>query len=191
MPGTAHKLLYEIAEDQNGYVTTAQARDAGVSNQALANMVARGVLDRVSWGVYRLVQFPVSPLDQYVEASLWPLSTRGVISRESALAIYGLSDVNPAKIHITVPKSFRVRRETPRMLVIHRVDLPSVDVQIHEGIPITTPERTIRDCCTAQVGAALIRQAIRDGRKTGHLRTVQAEALERELLGMAPDSEEE
>lgn len=190
MSGAAYAAIYAIAEDQNGYLTTAQAAAAGVRKGTLAKMADRGLVQRVSWGVYRLVRFPSSPLDQYVEASLWPLSARGVISHETALAIYGLSDVSPTKIHVTVPKPFRLRRRLPGGLVLHRANLGPEDSQIHEGVPITTPERTIRDCHAAHLGPALVRQAIRDGRRTGHLRVAQAERLERELLGTHQTGEE-
>jgi predicted transcriptional regulator of viral defense system len=183
MPGVAITRIYETAADQNGYVTAAQARTAGVTRQALNNMTARGTLDRVSHGVYRVVHFPTSPMDPYMEASLWPGTVRGVISRETALSIYGMSDVNPARIHVTVPRSWRVRRAVPKRLEVHRLDLDANDVNIYEGVPLTTPERTIRDCHAAHLGPALIRQAIADGRRNGHLRVRQAQKLERELLG--------
>jgi predicted transcriptional regulator of viral defense system len=190
MPGSAYVAIYEIAEEQNGYVTAAQAAGVNVGKGTLAKMARRGVLERVSWGVYRLSRFPSSPLDQYVEASLWPLSAQGVVSHESALAVYGLSDVSPAKIHVTVPRSVRVRRRLPAGLVVHRADLGPGEMQVHEGVPVTTPERTIRDCHAAHLGPALVRQAIRDGRRTGHLRVAQAEKLERELLGAHQNGEE-
>lgn len=183
MPGAAQVRVYELAAEQNGYVTAAQARGVGVTRDALKKMHTRGTLDRVSHGVYRLVHFPASPLDQYVEATLWPAPLRAVISHETALAIYGLSDVNPARIHITMPKRWRLRRRVPKYLEIHRLDLGENDVNIYEGFPVTTPERTIRDCHAAHLGAALIRQAITDGRRSGHLRVRQAQKLERELLG--------
>ncbi len=40
---------------------------------------------------------------QIMEATLWPRGAHGALSHETALDLYGLSDVNPAKIHITVP----------------------------------------------------------------------------------------
>jgi hypothetical protein len=84
----------------------------------------------------------------------------------------------------------RVRRKLPPGLVVHRAALGPADTQIYEGVPVTTPERTIRDCHAAHLGPALVRQAIRDGRRTGHLRVAQAEKLERELLGAHQDGEE-
>lgn len=183
MPGTMQARAYELAAEQNGYLTAAQALDAGIARDAVTKMAARGTLERVSRGVYRLVQFPASPMDPYVEAALWPVPHPGVISHESALAIYGMSDVNPARIHVTVPRSVRIRRTVPRRLALHHLDLGESAVNIYEGVRITTPERTIRDCHAAHLGPALIRQAILDGRRAGHLRVRQAQRLERELLG--------
>ena len=74
--------------------------------------LVRGDIERVTRGVYRLMRYPVSPLGQYMEAALWPQVRRpdahGVISHESALAIYGLSDASPAKVHVTLPLASRV-----------------------------------------------------------------------------------
>jgi predicted transcriptional regulator of viral defense system len=183
MPGAAQIRVNELAAEQNGYVTAAQAGRAGITRHALNKMRARGTLERVSHGLYRLVHFPASPLDQYMEATLWPAPARAVVSHETALSIYGLSDVNPARIHITLSRRWRLRRQVPKYLEIHRLDLGENDVNIYEGIAVTTPERTIRDCHAAHLGAALIRQAIVDGRRSGHLRVRQAQKLERELLG--------
>ncbi|HEX6038847.1 type IV toxin-antitoxin system AbiEi family antitoxin domain-containing protein [Longimicrobium sp.] len=183
MPGAAQTRIYDLASEQNGYFTAVQARLAGITKQAIHNLTTRGSLERVSHGLYRLVHFPDGPMDPYVEATLWPLSIRGVISHETALALYGLSDANPARIHLTVPRTWRLRREVPKRLALHHIDLHEDDVNIYEGVPVTTPERTIRDCDAARLGAALVRQAIVDGRRTGHLRVRQAQKLERELLG--------
>jgi len=190
MPGVAYETLYGIAEDQHGYLTTAQANENGVSKQALHQMLRRGDLERVSWGVYRFVHFPRSPNDPYMEATLWPLSVRGVVSHESALALYGLSDVNPPKVHLSVPRAFRVQRQVPKVLLVHRADLADTEISNHDGIPITTPERAIRDCHATHLGPALVRQAIEDGRRTGLLRRAQAEALASELLGEPTTTEQ-
>ena len=61
MPGSDYDKAIELAADQHGYVTTSQARERGVSADALRKMAARGTLERVSWGVYRVPTFPPSP----------------------------------------------------------------------------------------------------------------------------------
>ena len=95
-------VLYDIAENQVGYFTAAQARTAGLHQVRLVQLARQGAIERVSRGVYSLTRFPVSQLGHYMEAVLWPQVRRpdvvGVISHESALAIHELSDVNPARI---------------------------------------------------------------------------------------------
>ena len=182
--------LYELADNQIGYFTAAQARAAGLHQVQLAQLHQRGDVERVTRGVYRLTRYPISLLGQYMEAALWPQVRRpdahGVISHESALAIYGLSDANPAKVHVTVPIAFRIRRAVPTRLVLHYTDLTPTDVQQVDGVPVTTAARAIRDAHASHLGPALIGQAIRDGRRTGHLTIDDAERLEHELLGTKP-----
>src|SRR5260221_12766903 len=141
--------LYELAEAQAGYFTAAQAREAGLHQVRLAQLHQRGDIERVTRGVYRLTRFPVSPLGQYMEAALWPQVRRpdahGVISHESALAIYGLSDASPAKVHVTLPPEFRIRRAVPKRLALHYADLKPKEVRQIEGLPVTTAARAIPD----------------------------------------------
>jgi predicted transcriptional regulator of viral defense system len=180
-------LLYGLAERQSGYFTAAQARSAGLHLVRLVQLERSEDVERVSRGVYRLARFPVSPLGQYMEAVLWPQVRRpgacGIVSHESALAIYGLSDVSPTKVHITLPTTLRIRRTPPEHLALHYADLEPQDVQQIEGIPVTTAERAIRDVQASHIGPALVGQAVTDGRRTGYLTSDQAARLKRELLG--------
>jgi len=180
-------LLYDLAEGQLGHFTTAQAREAGLHPVRLVQLHRHGDIERLSRGVYRLTRYPASPLGQYMEAALWPQVRRSgaqaTISHESALAIYGLSDVSPAKVHITLPHALRIRRAVPRHLMLHYADLEPQDIKQVDGVPVTTAARTIRDVHAAHLGPALVRQAITDGRKTGHLTFDDADRLEEELLG--------
>lgn len=185
MPTAAYRALYAIAEDQMGYVTTAQATSIGVQPMTLVMMTRRGTLERVSRGVYRLVHFPAQPLAQYMQATLWPYDRAGVLSHETALALHELSDIDPPKVHITVPAAFRIQRAVPAYLVVHHADLPHTDVTQLERMPITTPERTIRDGIAANLGPAIIRQAIEDGRRKGLLESAIVADLERELRSAA------
>jgi predicted transcriptional regulator of viral defense system len=189
-PRRWNTLLYDLAESQSGYFTAAQARSAGVHPVRLVQLESSEDIERVSRGVYRLTRYPVSSLGQYMAAALWPQVRRpgmhGTVSHESALAIYGLSDVSPTKVHITLPTTLRIRRTPPDYLVLHYADLEPQEVQQIEGIPVTTAERAIRDVHASHIGHALVGQAIRDGRRTGHLTLDQAKRLRRELLGTPP-----
>ena len=127
-------MLYGIAEDQAGYFTAAQARSAGLHQVRLIQLAQQGNIERVSRGVYRFARFPVSRHGQLMEAVLWPQVRRpdvtGVVSHESALAIHELSDVSPARVHITLPAAVRIRRQVPKGLVIHYADLAPEDVSV-------------------------------------------------------------
>ena len=181
MPTALQERLYALAEDQGGYFTTAQVRTAGIDHHAILQMRRRGVVERISRGVYRLVQFPPVPHGQELEATLWPAGgrygARGILSHESALRLWELSDASPPRLHITVPRRYRVRRAVPRYLRIHYADLARADVTSYEGVPITTPWRTLIDCAEAGVAPRLLHQAIADGQRTGRLTRREANAL--------------
>ncbi|HXC25857.1 MAG TPA: type IV toxin-antitoxin system AbiEi family antitoxin domain-containing protein [Gemmatimonadaceae bacterium] len=191
MSGRVYRTVYEIADGQLGYVTTAQARAIGLGHAAIANLHHTGAVDRISQGVYRLARYPRSAVDEYMEASLWPSARgteiRGVISYASALALWEMSDVSPAKIHLTVSPTYRLRRTPPPVLVLHRAALREADITWQHGIPVTTPMRTIRDCHAAHLGPALVRQAIDDGRRLGRLTLDEADVLMAELFGAKHD----
>ena len=89
-------------------------------------------------------------------------------------------------MHVTLPTEFRIRRAVPKRLALHYADLRPKDVRQVEGMPVTTAARAIRNAHASHLGAVLIRQAINDGRRTGHLTLDEAEQLEQELLGTKP-----
>jgi predicted transcriptional regulator of viral defense system len=124
-----------------------------------------------------------------MEAALWPQvrrpDARGVISHESALAIYGLSDANPTKVHLTLPTAFRVRRAVPKRLLLHYANLTAKDVQQVDGVPVTTAARAIRDAHASHLGRALIRQARNLFEVIGHLHRVEGLHFELSLKAVS------
>jgi predicted transcriptional regulator of viral defense system len=174
--------LAEVANEQYGFLTPEDARELDIDPINLVRMFQRGHLERRATGVYRLRLTPASPLDAYMEAALWPgRGVRGVLSHETALDLYRLSDVNPAKIDITLPRAHRIRREIPASYRIHHEDLSENDVTVFEGIPIVTPGRAIRQAHASHVGPALVGQAIDHGERDGWLNRREADRLRHEL----------
>lgn len=176
MPGRVYTELLEAANGQYGYVTADDARAGGVDPAFLRVMAHRGLLERTARGVYRFPIVPATALDQYMEAVLWP-RTKAVLSHETALDLHDLCDVNPARIHITVPAGYRLRRIVPPMYQLHERDLDDSDVAMHEGIPIITVYRAIVDGIEANIGGHLLDQAVRTARARGllapqHLREI-------------------
>jgi predicted transcriptional regulator of viral defense system len=183
-------VLYEIAEGQSGFFTAAQAKAAGLHQVRLVQLAKQGDIARESRGVYRFTRFPVTQFGHYMAAVLWPQVRRpdvvGVVSHQTALSIHNLSDVNPVRIHVTLPATVRLRRQIPKVLVIHYADLAPDDVERVEGVPVTIPARSIRDAHASHLGAEIVGTAIADGRRSGALGLAEADALEQELLGTTP-----
>lgn len=176
MPTDRFSELARVAADQHGLFTLEDARAAGYADNTVAQMARRGRLDRVSQGVYRIAFLPPGPLASYMQAALWPQGVRGVLSHATALDLWDVSDINPAKIHITVPRTHRPQRTVPAAYIIHREDLDD-DVTVIEGIPVVTLERAVRQCAADYLGADLLEQAVRAGRARGLLTAAQADSL--------------
>ena len=145
----AAKRLYEIAEDQQGFFTTKQAKAAGFAENTHPYHVQAGNWIREHRGIYRLASFPRGERPDLMLWSLWSRNrgeaAQGVYSHQTALSLYDLSDVMPAKLHMTVPKNFRRNSEIPRVLVLHFADLPQSDIGTVHGVRVTKPMRTILD----------------------------------------------
>jgi predicted transcriptional regulator of viral defense system len=181
MPGRAYTQLAEVANERYGFVTPDDARALGINPMALVRMAERGQIERRGTGLYRLPLTPASRLDPYMEATLWPRGAHGILSHETALELYELSDVHPAKIHITVPRGHRVRRGVPSAYVLHHEDLDPDQITTYEGIAIVPPVHAIRQAHEANLGAALVGQAIDQGADCGRLTKREASALRREV----------
>jgi predicted transcriptional regulator of viral defense system len=153
--------LYEIAAAQEGLFTTKQAAAAGYSPQLLIHHVRAGRARRVRRGVYRLVHFPAGDHEDLVAAWLWS-EQAGVVSHETALALLGLSDVMPSRVHLTLPASWRARRfRVPRGVALHHSDVPAADRAWIGAVPITNARRALADCAQASLSPELLRHAAR------------------------------
>jgi predicted transcriptional regulator of viral defense system len=179
MPGTIYNRLAELAAENYGYLTTDEVQDAGIDPHRLLELARRGQIEHRARALYRLPLIPPTPLDAYREATLWPRGSEGVISHASALDLYGLGDANPSKIHLTLPRAHRPRRQIPRQYVLHHEDLAPVEVRAYEGIPAVTPAKAIRQ--SRKLGPELLRGAIEDSLRRGLLPTSEAEDLRQEL----------
>lgn len=191
MPRSRIHELLALAEENDGLVTASQARAIGIVDSVLARMTSRGKLERVARGVYRIPYYPSDRLSQYREAILWARASHGpqrvVLSHETALAVYGISDVNPSRVHITVPKSARLRRWKPKWIVIHRGTLSPSHLSMHESLPVTTVAKSVLDVVGETGRLGLARQAIKDARKEGYINTAEANRIRRQLNQHAHD----
>jgi predicted transcriptional regulator of viral defense system len=155
--------LYEIAESQAGYFTASQAQKVGFSLERLSSNTKKGRFLRVARGVYRLVRFPGSAHEDLFVAWL-RTGRKAVISHESALSVYDLTDVLPGETHVTVPETASRRRKGIRQ---HTNQLDPDEITHREGLPVTTVARTISDVCFGGLAEELVQQAIEEALERG------------------------
>jgi predicted transcriptional regulator of viral defense system len=133
--------------------------------------------------VYRLVHFPASDHEDLVVLWLW-CEQAGVFSHETALALHDLSDVLPSKVHLTLPAAWRRRRlRVPAGLVLHFADVGEADRASFAAVPVTAPQRTLRDCIDANVAPSFVHQAILQARRRGLVSVRDGARLIAELGG--------
>jgi hypothetical protein len=191
----ASQRLFEYAVEQQGFFTTKQAKDAGFAENTHPYHVKAGNWVREHRGIYRLAQFPPADRPDLVLWALWSRNRReevqGVFSHQTALRLHELSDVNPARIHMTVPETFRKNSEIPRILLLHYGELADSDVESASGYRFTRPLRTIVDViASGELERSTITQAVRQAFERGlitrsQIRSTPMSDAERKLIGGA------
>ncbi len=159
--------LFEAAATQQGLFTTKQAAVAGYSPQLLVHHVRAGKAVRLRRGIYRLVHFPAGDQEEFVEAWLWTEGA-GVVTHQTALALHGLSDALPSRIHLTLPSAWRQRRfRVPANVRLHHADLPAEDRAWVGAVPTTNVRRTLNDCARDGLSPELLRQGAQQALRRG------------------------
>lgn len=138
--------LWEIAAQQHGVVTVAQAEDAGVPAVEVRKLASRGVLQRYGQGVYLHREVPTTRFTQ--PALAVALAGDGAfLQREAVFDLLGLGQFNPKQIQVGTSR--RVRRILPEWVALeYRPDVAGEELTAIEGIACTTVERTLREMRT-------------------------------------------
>lgn len=171
---TASRELAALAQSQAGYFTAKQAAELGYKYPHLDYHVGAGNFERVGHGLYRLPGIPLAEHDDLVRLAFWSRGRddrpQAVASHQTALAVHELSDLLPAKIHLTVPRSFR--KSPGKGMTLHRGELSPTDVEEHDGFLVTTPLRTLLDAAAdASIAAEHLKRAVREALDRGMVRS--------------------
>jgi predicted transcriptional regulator of viral defense system len=164
------RQLAQLGSDRHGVFTAAAARSLGVTSSSLAYHVRTGSIERLGHGVYRLADFPSSPREPIIAAAA-ALGKDAVVSHESALQLYGVSDVAPSRLHFTVPRARRYVTAPARDVELHTTTRPiaPVDIVRYEGFRATSLARSIIDSARAHTAPEQIVMAVREGLRRGLL----------------------
>jgi hypothetical protein len=83
----------------------------------------------------------------------------------------------PARIEMTVPRTFRRGVPIPRVLRIHHADLRPDEIEDIHGVPVTTPLRAILDLWQSEeVPRDILRNALKDATQLGKITRRQIQA---------------
>lgn len=157
--------LLQLAAAQQGYFSTAQAAAAGISRRALVDRVRRGVIERAAHGVYRLAGTPATRLDSFYAFSV--AAPSATFSHDTALELYGVSDVLPRTVHVTVPPGSGLK---PRPgYTIHRSVIPPSERVLRDGVWVTSLARTLADCAKGGTDPGQLVAALFEGRERAML----------------------
>jgi very-short-patch-repair endonuclease len=127
-------LVLALAARQHGVVTTAQLLDAGVGRR---RRVQAGWLVRLHHGVYQVG--PTQARFGPEMAAVLAIGDGAALSHQSAAAVWGFGRRDD-EVHVTVQRGGRRSRAGIR---VHHT--ASLDAAVRNGLPLTTPARTLKD----------------------------------------------
>lgn len=158
--------------DSRGILPPNKQKHAGIYDRISTVFLRSGDWVKELRGIYRLTHYPIQERPELVLWSLWSRNKKGepqgVWSHETALDIHELTDIMPAKMHLSVPKGFRRNQEIPAVLILHRADLKENEIEKRRGYKVTTPLRTLVDVIMADsIALDQIEMGIQDALKQG------------------------
>lgn len=132
-------LTTPLVEAQAGVISKAQLAGLGVTEGAVEAALRRGQLLRLHRGVYAVGHRVLTPRGRWWAAVLAG-GAGTVLSHRSASTLRDFWATSRSAVDITTPR--RIRQPG---ITAHRSRLHPDDATTHEGLPTTTPERTLVD----------------------------------------------
>lgn len=137
----ADRAIAELAARQHGVFSTAQLLEAGLTRRAIEYRIEARRLYRVHRGVLSIVPRELMTRNAFFMAAVLAGGPGAVLSHRSAAALWGMRGASGGRVEITVPKKLGRRLG----LRAHRAQLPGDEITTVDGIPVTSPPRTILD----------------------------------------------
>lgn len=140
----------EIFKKYGGQLRMTDAIQNGISRYMLYSMKDKGIIEKISRGIYRLIELePISEPDLVTVSSRFP---KTVICLVSALSFHEITTQIPHEISIAVSRNSRPPNLDYPPLSVHRF----TEKAYHSGIEkhiidnviinIYNPEKTLADC---------------------------------------------
>lgn len=134
----------------NGLLRASQAKELGINEKTISDMVIQGLLIREDRGIYRLAEHPPLSNPDLVLVSI--RAPRAVICLISALSFHNLTTEIPSNVYIALPRDIKKPRiKYPPLDVIrlkYKAYRSGVEKHMLDGAPIKiyNKEKTVADC---------------------------------------------
>lgn len=107
-------LVKELAKNNKGYITTKEIVKLGISRETVSSYVKNKKIERVKQGVYILPE--VFEDKMY---SIQISSPKAIFSYETSLFLHGLTDRDPLRYVLTVPRGYNNPRLKEKNIIVH------------------------------------------------------------------------
>jgi hypothetical protein len=152
--------LRQLVMTQHGLVAVWQLYQLGLVRWQIRSIRERGQLVSCRRGVLLLPGTPESPQRPLLAACV-AVGPEAVASHWAAAGLLGLKGCAAGTLEITIPRRRRTRLDGVR---IHKVTDPLAkeDRTRHDGVPVTSPARTVLDLASTEASAWLVERMLDD-----------------------------
>ena len=160
------EMILQMAQENNGTITTAMVTEAGISRGNLKYLTDTGKLQRSGRGVYVLPDI----WDDEMFA-IQNRFKRGIFSCDTALFLWGMTDRTPNKFCMTFPATYNLtsaKKENIRCSQViddlYEVGLTEIETPANNIVRVYNRERTLCDILkkSNQTDIQLITQAFKE-----------------------------
>ncbi|GAA4838875.1 hypothetical protein GCM10023201_30200 [Actinomycetospora corticicola] len=160
---TRDRVVRARFRDQDGLLSTAQAKEAGFTRAQIAARVKKGEWQKDLHGVLRAADHTVTPRSR-VRAVALSVGDVGTVVGCAAAFWWRLTDVCPAVVEVAVPHGTRLRPRTG-VRYVHRA-VPDGERVVVDGVAVTKKPATVLAAVVSlgsSLGARLMDQALQAG----------------------------
>lgn len=144
---TEMERILQMAQENNGTVTSAMVTQAGISRGNLKYLCDKGRLERSGRGVYILPE--VWDDEMYILQTRYK---RGIFSHDTALFLWGLTDRTPNQFCMTFPASYNISSAKKENIKIsqsveslYELGLTEIKTPAQNTVKVYNRERTLCD----------------------------------------------
>jgi predicted transcriptional regulator of viral defense system len=145
------RRVAEVAGRQHAVITTRQLAGLGLGRHWISHRIRTGWLRRRHRGVYLVG--PVEPPLARAMAAVLAVGDGALLSHYPAAVLWGMCPAPAGELHVTLAARNALG---PAGVTVHRVNhLHLTDSARHQGIPVTSPARTLLDLAAAEAPRVL------------------------------------